>query len=49
MGDAVGRGEFAAVTWALVVVENDLLIELGEIARHSETTNLGGLPSNGNS
>ena len=34
VGDAVGRGEFATVAGAAVVVENDLLIKFGEIGGH---------------
>jgi hypothetical protein len=34
MGDAVGRGQLAAVSRALVVIEDDLLVEFGEIAGH---------------
>jgi p-aminobenzoyl-glutamate transporter AbgT len=34
MRDAIGRRQFTAVARALVVVENDLLVEFGEIAGH---------------
>ena len=35
VSDAVGRGEFATVAGASVVVEDDLLIKFGEIGGHS--------------
>jgi hypothetical protein len=34
VGDAVGGGQLAAVPGAAVVVEDDLLVELGEIGGH---------------
>lgn len=35
VGDAVGGGQFAAVAGAAVVVEDDLLVEFGEIGGHA--------------